>query len=222
MPLSWFISRSFLQQRWVLWALFASNLLGTIYGYYWYKGQLAWTWDQNLQWLITFVPDSPTASLFFTLALLFLLFPPKRDAGWLRVVRVVIEALAVVTSIKYGVWACAMIIAGAAQGEALIWQDWMLMVSHTAMAVEALLYVRLFRFGAISLLVAALYTWLNDFIDYTYGIYPWLPYPLWDDVPAVAWFTVVLTGLSAATGFIAWRQRAVSKESFSVRDDLTQ
>ncbi|MGZ9584063.1 DUF1405 domain-containing protein [Paenibacillus marinisediminis] len=211
MQLSWYVSRSFLKQRWLLWALFISNFIGTIYGYYWYKQQLIQTWETKPHWLITFVPDSPTASLFFTLALLFLLFPPKRNSGILHIVRVIIEALAVVTSVKYGVWACAMIIAGTVQGEPLIWQDWMLMASHTAMAVEALLYVRLFRFGAVSLIIAGMYTWLNDVLDYTYDIYPWLPRTLWDDITAVAWFTFILTGISILAGFLAWRQREKQK-----------
>ncbi|MET0960494.1 MAG: DUF1405 domain-containing protein, partial [Psychrobacillus psychrotolerans] len=48
-----------------MWLLFIVNLFGTIYGYYWYKGQLSQTETKFL----LFVPDSPTASLFFTIAL---------------------------------------------------------------------------------------------------------------------------------------------------------
>lgn len=200
-------SKAFLKQKWVLWALFISNLLGTIYGYYWYKEQLILTWESLPHWLIGFVPDSPTASLYFTLALLFIMFPPKHERKWLNGIRVVIEALAVVTSIKYGIWACAMIIAGALLGEPLVWQDWMLMASHSAMAIEALLFVRLFRYGAISTLIAAVYTWFNDTLDYTVNIYPWLPRSLNDHVPVVAWFTFGLTGFSVLLAWIAYKYR---------------
>lgn len=206
-------SQSFLQQKWVLWVLFISNLLGTIYGYYWYKDQLILTWDNFPHWFIVFVPDSPTASLYFTLALLFLMFPPKRKSAWIKAVRVVIEALAVVTSIKYGIWACAMIIAGTALGEPLVWQDWMLMASHSAMAIEAVLYVRLFRYGAISTCIAALYTWFNDALDYTADIFPWLPRPLYEHLSTVSWFTFCLTGLSVLTAWIGYKYRDVNRPS---------
>ncbi len=46
-----------------LWLLLFVNLLGTIYGYIWYLPQLRNTPSQFL----IFVPDSPTASLFFAL-----------------------------------------------------------------------------------------------------------------------------------------------------------
>ncbi len=179
------------------------NLLGTIYGYIWYDHQLRETWATQPHWLIVFVPDSPTASLFFTAALLFLLFPEK--LGKFYFIRTIIEGLAVVTSIKYGIWAVTIIFAGAAQGNTLVWQDWMLVASHLAMAVEALLYVRLFKFGTLMLIGAWSWTILNDIIDYSFGVYPWLPEVLWNDVNAVMIFTFALTCASALAGCIALR-----------------
>lgn len=79
----------------------------------------------------------------------------------------------------------------------------MLVASHLAMAVEALLYVRLYRFGPIMLLGAGAWTLLNDTVDYTYEVYPWLPETLWDDVPAVTVFTVALTAASVVAGWLA-------------------
>ncbi|AZK47196.1 DUF1405 domain-containing protein [Paenibacillus lentus] len=203
MKLSLLWGREFLSSRFILWALFISNLLGTIYGYIWYGAQLWDTWANYPRWLIPFVPDSPTASLFFTLALLFLMFP--NSLSKYHRIRTLIEALAVVTSVKYGVWAVSIIFAGAYQGDVLVWQDWMLVVSHLAMAVEALLFVRLFAYGSIMLLLAGTWTFLNDFMDYSFGVYPWLPQVLWDDVGTVMVFTVALTGISIAAGWIAMR-----------------
>ncbi|WP_026263369.1 DUF1405 domain-containing protein [Paenibacillus sanguinis] len=203
MKLSYFWSTSFLSSRGMLWTLFLCNLLGTIYGYIWYDAQLLDTWNHYPRWLIIFVPDSPTASLFFTLTLLFLLFPGK--LGRFIRIRTLLEGLAVVTSVKYGVWAVAMIFAGAFQGGPLVWQDGMLVASHLAMAVEALLFVRLYKFGTLMLACAGVWTFLNDLVDYTYGVYPWLPRTLWDDVPAVAGFTVILTAASVVVGFMALR-----------------
>ena len=87
-------------QRRFLLLLFVINLLGTLYGYYWYRYQLAQT---PLPYL-PFVPDSPTASLFFTIVLW--LYLRRRNNPY-------IEAFAAVTLFKYGIWAVAAIFAGA-------------------------------------------------------------------------------------------------------------
>ncbi|WP_374018705.1 DUF1405 domain-containing protein [Paenibacillus thiaminolyticus] len=206
MKLTSLFSRSFLSRRRVLWTLFWCNLVGTLYGYYWYKDQLIYTWNNHPLWQIPFVPDSPTASLFFTLSILFLLMNPQPRTVWGSVIVKLIEALAVVTSIKYGVWACAMIFAGAALGAPMVWQDWMLISSHLAMAVEALLYVRLFRFGSASLTIAACWTWLNDTVDYSAGVFPWLPRTLHPYLLEVCVFTFALTGVSVVLSWAAMKQ----------------
>ncbi|MHA2853775.1 DUF1405 domain-containing protein [Paenibacillus lautus] len=200
MSISFLWSREFLSKRSILWLLLVCNVLGTIYGYIWYGAQMADTVEHGYIWQVVFVPDSPTASLFFSLALLLLLYPPRSLGGALF--QQFIEALAVVTSVKYGIWAVAMIFAGQAQGDVLAWQDWMLVASHTAMAVEALLFVRLFHYRWTALTGAIAWTLLNDTVDYTYGVFPWLPGPLYDDLPAVQLFTYLLTLFSGFAGWI--------------------
>jgi uncharacterized membrane protein YpjA len=152
-------------------------------------------------WQIVFVPDSPTASLFFTISIAFLLYSPRLKS--LKVIRQIMEALAVVTSVKYGIWASAIIFWGVAQGGHMIWQDWMLVASHTAMAVEALLFVRFFTCKWAALCLAALWTLLNDTMDYTFGIYPYLPKTLMDNVPQVRAFTYMLTLVSIVAAWLA-------------------
>lgn len=188
------------KRRGIIWLLFIVNVLGTIYGYIWYGNQLEYTAQNYPAWLLPFVPDSPTASLFFTIALLLLLYPPKGLKGTL--VRELIEALAVVTSVKYGIWAVGVIFAGGYQGDTLSWKDWMLVVSHTGMAVEALIYARFFSFRRM-LPVALLWTLANDMVDYSEGVYPWLPSVLDDDVTQVQYLTILLTLLSTAAAWIA-------------------
>ncbi|MDQ0491991.1 DUF1405 domain-containing protein [Paenibacillus brasilensis] len=205
MSLSYLWSRSFLTSRPFLWLLFWCNLIGTVYGYIWYGGQLEYTLKFHPLWQIVFVPDSPTASLFFTFSIIFLLYPPRLKS--LRLIRQVMEALAVVTSIKYGIWASTIIFWGVAQGDHMIWQDWMLVASHTAMAVEALLFVRFFTCNWIALGLAAIWTLLNDTMDYTFGIYPYLPKTLTDDVPQVCAFTYILTFFSIVAGWLAMLAR---------------
>ncbi|WP_436836455.1 DUF1405 domain-containing protein [Paenibacillus tritici] len=197
MPGHW-LERLFRDRR-IIWLLLIVNLLGTVYGYMWYGNQLAFTAKTEPLWLLPFVPDSPTASLFFTAALLLLLYPPKGLTGTL--VRQLIEALAVVTSVKYGIWAVSMIVAGGYQGDSITWKDWMLMISHTGMAVEALIYARFFSFRRM-LPVALLWTFANDMVDYSAGVYPWLPSVLEDDVVAVQYFTMGLTLFSTAAAWL--------------------
>lgn len=197
MPVHWF-DRLFRDRR-IIWLLFIVNLLGTVYGYMWYGNQLAFTAENYPVWLLPFVPDSPTASLFFTIALLLLLYPPKGLTATL--VRQLIEALAVVTSVKYGIWAVSMIVAGGYQGDTVNWKDWMLMISHTGMAVEALIYARFFSFRRM-LPVALLWTFANDMVDYSEGVFPWLPSVLDDDVSAVQYFTMGLTLFSTAAAWL--------------------
>ncbi len=189
----------------ILWPMMIIYLPGTVYGYYWYQDQLVKTWNEHPHWQIVFVPDSPTASLWFALGVLWLWVSPYRQGAnrWIRGLRGVIEALGVVTSVKYGIWATAIILAGYSQGTPLDWASWMLMIGHTAMAICALLYARFFRFGLAALAGAAVWTFLNDAVDYTFGVYPYLPEELDPHLTAVCVFTVALTALSVLAAWAA-------------------
>ncbi|THF78394.1 DUF1405 domain-containing protein [Cohnella fermenti] len=191
------LSREVLTHRSLMAILMICYIPGTIYGYYWYENQLRETWNSNPLWQLPFVPDSPTASLFFALALLWLWLRPEPSVHpFVRGVRGVLEALAVVTSLKYGIWACAIIFLGAAQGDTIEPSSWMLVFSHGAMAICAVLYGRFFHYGGIAIAVAAAWTFLNDSVDYGFDVYPYLPYELKNDVTGIAWFTFLLTAFS--------------------------
>ncbi|MDI4645513.1 DUF1405 domain-containing protein [Cohnella hashimotonis] len=222
MDLNVLLSRRFLTQNWVMTLLMVFYVFGTIYGYYWYKNQLVDTMQTHPAWQLPFVPDSPTASAFFTIAALWLWLSPlgtgasKLTSG----VRGVIEALAVVTSIKYGIWATIIIFASAAYGSPIVWQDWMLIVSHMSMAVCAVVYGRFFLYGTVALGIAAAWTLLNDTVDYSFGVYPSLPQSLDDRLLGVAIFTFALTifsiGIAAVVSFANQRVRRTA----SVRGEV--
>ena len=142
-----------------MWLLFIVNLLGTVYGYYWYGSQLAIT--EPIFYL--FVPDSPTASLFFTIALLGWLF--KRN--WKLV-----EVLALITLVKYGLWAVVMNIWTYIETGSIGWMGWMLVISHFAMALQAILYIPFYRFKWIHIVIASIWTVHNDIIDYVFDQMP--------------------------------------------------
>ncbi|CAM4218035.1 DUF1405 domain-containing protein [Paenibacillus tarimensis] len=203
MSISWLWSRALLLNRSFLWLLFAVNAAGTVYGYMWYGDQLAETAANHPLWRLVFVPDSPTASLFFTLSLLFLLYPPGRDNRLLNLLRAFVEAFAVLTLIKYGVWAVGINFAQQAQGSPLDWQNWMLIVSHASMAVEGLLYIRFMIFGRAAACVILGWLLLNDTVDYTFDVYPWLPGVLEPHVTAVRNLTVLLSLISFLVSLLA-------------------
>lgn len=169
-----------LGQKWMLLILLMVNVFGTIYGYYWYKDQLAITPTHFL----IFVPDSPTASLFFVFVLLMLLV----RKNW-----PLMEAFAAVTLIKYGVWAVAMNIAAGFAGATLTWENYMLIGSHLGMAVQALLFAPYFRIKAWHLVVVSIWTLHNDVIDYVFLMHPWVSRTLTDNIPQIGYFTFWLS-----------------------------
>ncbi|MCY8523290.1 DUF1405 domain-containing protein [Bacillus atrophaeus] len=155
--MKWF--QFLLGQRPMLLLVLAVNFLGTVYGYYWYLPQLLETPARFL----VFVPDSPTATFFFLFVLLSFLM--KRNAK-------LFEALALVTLVKYGLWAVGMnLLVLFVTGE-LPWQGYMLIGSHFAMAVQGVLYSPYFRFKLWHLVLAAIWTLHNDVIDYLFGMMP--------------------------------------------------
>lgn len=139
--------------------LFIVNLAGSVYGYIWYGWQLKITEPIFL----IFVPDSPTASLFFTIVLGLWIFG-KRNR--------LIEALAFVTLIKYGLWAVVMNLLTLWETGSIGWIGWMLIGSHFAMALQAVLYIEHYRFGWLSVALTAVWTLHNDVIDYVFGQMP--------------------------------------------------
>ncbi|KIL44188.1 DUF1405 domain-containing protein [Jeotgalibacillus soli] len=150
---------AWLSNRAFLWLLFVVNIVGSVYGYYWYKEQLI---DTQPIFLL-FVPDSPTASLFFTFVLLAFLM----GKNWS-----LMEAFAIVTLFKYGIWAVVMNILTLVVSGTLHWTGYMLIASHLAMAVQGLLYAPFYRFKWWHLAIAGVWTLHNDVIDYVYMQYP--------------------------------------------------
>ncbi|MGM9987497.1 MAG: DUF1405 domain-containing protein [Bacillaceae bacterium] len=181
-----FISH-FLKQRSFLILLLVINIFGTIYGYYWYNYQLVET--KLIFW--PFVPDSPTASLFFCFVLIGFLL--KRNWG-------LIEALAIVTLFKYGIWAVVMnLLVFFVQGSLDI-MGLMLIFSHLGMAIQGLLYAPYYRIKPWHLAVTAIFVLHNEIIDYVFGQMP--RYSMLDAyMSEIGYFTFWLSILSI---FIAY------------------
>lgn len=173
--------------------LLVVNLFGTIYGYYWYKGQLAAT--DPIYYI--FVPDSPTASLFFCFAII----------GWLLGKNYkLMEVLALITLIKYGLWAVVMNLLTLVETGDLGAAGWMLVASHFLMAVQAVLYLPKYRFKMWHVMVGAIWTLHNDVIDYLFGQMPF--YRVINQYPSeIGYFTFWLSIACIMLAFLESRKR---------------
>lgn len=176
-----------LGNRSVIWLLLIINFLGTIYGYYWYGYQLA---ETPLVFL-PFVPDSPTASLFFVFVLVAFL---------LRTNWPLIEALAIVTLFKYGIWAVVMNLLVFAVSGSLDGSGLLLIFSHGAMAIQGLLYAPFYRIKGWHLALAAIWTIHNDVIDYVFGMMPRY-HMLHDYMAYIGYFTFWLSIFSIGVAY---------------------
>jgi uncharacterized membrane protein YpjA len=177
----------FLAQKWILWTLLLINIAGTIYGYEWYGWQLA----ETPAIFLVFVPDSPTASLFFVFVLIAFLL----KTNW-----PLFEALAIVTLFKYGVWAVVMNLLVLNIHGNLPWQGYMLIFSHGAMAIQGLLFSPFYRIKWWHLIVAAIWTLHNDIIDYVFFMYP--KYRLDEYIPYIGYFTFWLSIFSLVLTYL--------------------
>ncbi|GLB57978.1 DUF1405 domain-containing protein [Cytobacillus sp. NCCP-133] len=187
-----------LGNRAVLVLLLIINTAGTIYGYIWYKWQLV----DTPPIFLAFVPDSPTASLFFVFVLIAFLM----GKNW-----PLMEVLAIVTLVKYGIWAVVM--------NLLVYQvtgdlgpaALMLIFSHGAMAIQGVLYAPFYRFKTWHLVAAGIWTIHNDVIDYVFFMLP--RYPILNlYTPQIGYFTFWLSIFSLGIAYYL----VLRKERFSL------
>ena len=181
-----------------LWILLFVNLLGTVYGYDWYMWQLKIT--DPIFWV--FVPDSPTASLFFTIAIL----------GWIIGKHFkLMEALALITLVKYGLWAVVMNLLTLLENGSIEWIGWMLIISHFAMALQALLYIPFYKFSFGHIVIAAIWTIHNDFIDYVFEQMP-IYHDLMKNINEIGYFTFWLSIVCITIAYMVWKNRTETEK----------
>ena len=181
-----------------LWILLFVNLLGTVYGYDWYMWQLKIT--DPIFWV--FVPDSPTASLFFTIAIL----------GWIIGKHFkLMEALALITLVKYGLWAVVMNLLTLLENGSIGWIGWMLIISHFAMALQALLYIPFYKFSFGHIVIAAIWTIHNDFIDYVFEQMP-IYHDLMKNINEIGYFTFWLSIVCITIAYMVWKNRTETEK----------
>ena len=140
--------------------LLVFNFFGSIYGFWWYRGQFA----ETPYYLWPFVPNSPLTVLYIFIAL-FLLMVHKRSVFW--------EALAHFGLIKHGLWTVVIITVYHFTGRTYP-ENILLWTGHLAMAVQAILFWAYYGLPLSFPLAAGVAGWyfFNDYLDYVVGIHP--------------------------------------------------
>ncbi|AMY04759.1 DUF1405 domain-containing protein [Staphylococcus condimenti] len=196
--------------NWWRWAIYSRpfllfallcNILGTIYGYIWYGSQL-----KTAPWYFQiFIPDSPTASLFLCIALIFLLLGKNNS---------IIEALAFMTLIKYGVWAVVMNLILFYQYDEISINGMMLLISHGIMALEAIIFYPRFKISLFGGIISILWIFHNDLIDYVFMQFPFYPF-IDSHLELVAYIAFILSSVSILLYFYLgkWTQHILFDQS---------
>jgi uncharacterized membrane protein YpjA len=150
----------------LVWPVVAVNLLGTLFGF-WYYGIHPWPTADPLVTLQLgvepvvmwpFVPDSPVATFFIAASLAS--WKLDRGREWLH-------ALAFFGCIKLGAWTVVVLLAFVEQFGYNHWAMYnFLLWSHLAMVLEAFLVHRYAEFTVRGVAVALLWYGLNDVVDY--------------------------------------------------------
>lgn len=153
--------KRFLKQPLSLRVLLIINLFGSFYGFYWYRQQLKITPGV----LKLFVPDSPTASALFTIALFFLIIKKHKPF---------ITLMACAWLIKYGLWAFILNTHFLLIGGNYNFTNFHLSISHLGMAIEGFLFLTDIPLRKDSIMFLLILMLVNDFLDYGIGIHPWL------------------------------------------------
>lgn len=179
-------------RRW-WWPLFFINLVGSVYGFYWYREQLAVTpW---YYWLFT--PDCPLASTYFTLTLG--LWLSGRRSDWF-------EAFTYVTSAYFGVWTVVVIAQYFIVHQTFDWANFTLLASHVGLGLEGFLFLAVHRVRLRHLGIASGWILTQWYFDYYQGTNPWLQAPeLINQVKTFSWVWLLVLTLGLA---LAVRRRS--------------
>lgn len=180
------------ERRW-WWALLVINFGGSLFGFWWYKGQLAAT--PVKYWLI--VPDSPGSTFLLCIWLALLL----AGVDWRKPGMQWLGAIAFVSNMKYGLWTATVL---PQAGFKFGWEfDFIhLSLSHGAMWVQAMIFARFYKPSLAPAVGALLFMWFQDLIDYfVLNTHPTLPYA--SELAYARGMAILLSTLWG--GFLIWQ-----------------
>ncbi|MDA8236060.1 MAG: DUF1405 domain-containing protein [Clostridia bacterium] len=167
------------------------NFIGSIYGYYWYRYQLA----ENPWYLWPLIPDSPLSSTLFMLAMYFWLKGRLNPAFGL---------LAFLMVIKYGIWAVVINLQYWYLTGIFTIENWMLTLSHGGMALEGYLFLRNYPFTRWALYLAGGWLVIEDIADYLFGLHPYL-------FAEAQWGLALVTAIILTIGLIVYSSKQIFK-----------
>lgn len=154
-------------RRW-WWALVVINFIGSLYGFWWYGGQLM----SSPWWQWPIIPDSPGSTFLLTIWLVLML----AGVDWRRPGMQVLGAIAFVSNMKYGLWTATVL---PEAGFKFGWEfDFVhLSLSHGSMWIQGMLFARFYKPALKPAVAALLFMWFQDLIDYKVLMtHPTLPY----------------------------------------------
>lgn len=179
-------------RRW-WWVLIGINFFGSLYGFYWYKGQLEAT--PVKYWLI--VPDSPGSTFLLFIWLVLLV----AGVDWRKPGMQWLGAIAFVSNMKYGLWTATVL---PQAGFKFGWEFAFihLSLSHAGMWLQAMIFARFYRPALAPAVGALLFMWFQDIIDYfVLNTHPTLPYE--SELAYARGMAILLSTLWG--GFLVWQ-----------------
>lgn len=175
------VAAAAIETAWMRALLVLTALAGTLFGFYYYLPQM----NASPPWMWAFIPDSPTATLVYAIALISTSFGRRSSR---------LDALAFILMTKVGVWTTVVLLVYHDHyflPDTLIFRGFIL-VSHLVMVGMAVLLLPGLRretawfYICLGTLLLAL-----DVVDYAFGTHPWMPDAY---LPEIAMFTYALTG----------------------------
>jgi uncharacterized membrane protein YpjA len=160
--------------------LIISNFLGSVYGWYYYRYQLAES--QIVFWPL--ITDCPNASLFFTISAVLIVLNLRNDAFLF---------FSSTNMLKYGIWTMTILIFHRdfffAPERLLLYSG--IFVTHFIIFIESfLISAEIEKVSPQAIMISTAWFLLNDFSDYFLNTHPYIPEK---SVELIAVFTFILS-----------------------------
>ncbi len=174
------IQRTVVSNSFLFYLVVIINLIGVVYGFFWYRTQLSMT--PVYFWIFT--PDCPGAALLFVIWILLVARKKPHE---------IFKVIAITALIKYGIWTVSVIGLLWIEHGIHYWENVLLFVSHIGMMVEGVVFAVRMKISRHALWITSLWLVLNDFVDYYFKVHPWLPDS--QRLPEIRVGTFILSGL---------------------------
>ena len=148
-------------------AILIGNLIGAIYGFYWYKDQL---FNVPIKYWL-FVPDCPFFAFLFVIVILGFLFNRRNNT---------LEVITWIGLLKYGQWTVVtLLFFGLLNPGRINSDDYILIIFHVLMVVEGVILTSYLVVNNRNFIIATFVFLVQDFMDWynkSLCIYPNLPF----------------------------------------------